>query len=139
MQIERIHSDSMVVNKLPDGSRVIVDSGNETVYALNATAGAAWDACNEPTTLPKVAQHMQQSMHVTVTEDLAEMAIRQLRERKLVAAPGAPLLATRREVIGSLSASVVLPLVVALTMSDQRAYAKTAGSTPPPRKPKPRW
>jgi hypothetical protein len=135
MQIECKNLDSLVVNKLPDGSRVIVDSGSETVYALNATAGAAWDACSEPTTLPKVAASMQRTLDVDVTEEMADMAIRQLAEKKLVAMPGAPL-QTRRQVFGTLSAAVALPLVVALSMSDQRAYARAAVS-PPPKQPTP--
>ena len=59
MQIERKDSNDLVVNGLPDGSKVIVDSKNEMVYALNATAGAAWDACAAQTTLSAVAADMR--------------------------------------------------------------------------------
>jgi hypothetical protein len=142
MQIERTSSDSLVVNKLPDGSRIIVNSGNETVYALNATAGAAWDACSEPATLPQVAERMQQSLEVTVTEEMAEMAVRQLEDNKLVSMPASAVKTTRRQMIGSLSAAAALPLVAALTMSEQRAYAMKSSSPmptppPPPKKPNP--
>ena len=51
MRVERTNSDELLVDKLPDGSKFIVDPKNETVFALNATAGAAWDACGAPTTL----------------------------------------------------------------------------------------
>jgi hypothetical protein len=59
MQVERTNPAILVENKLPDGSRVIVDSANETVFALNATSGAAWDACSMPTTLSRVAEDMR--------------------------------------------------------------------------------
>ncbi len=53
MQVERVSTDGLVINQLPDGSRVIVDEKNEQVFALNTTAGAAWDACSNPTTLAR--------------------------------------------------------------------------------------
>ena len=142
MQVERINSDALVVNKLPDGSTVIVDSNNETVFALNATAGAAWDACSDPTTLAKVTEGMQRSFDPGVNEGLAEEAILQLHEKKLVKTWGLPS-ATRREFIGTLSA-IALPLVVSLSITDQRAHALTASSIkgptsapPKPAQPKP--
>ena len=60
MQIERNNANELLVNGLPDGSKVIVDAANERVYALNATAGAAWDACQRPTTVSDVAEEMRQ-------------------------------------------------------------------------------
>lgn len=139
MHIGRTSLDSLVVNQLPDGSRVIVNSENETVYALNAVAGAAWDACSQPATLPQVAERMQRSLDVPVTEEMAEMAVCQLEENKLVTMPSAPVKTTRRQVLGSLSAAAVLPVVVALTMSDQKAYARNASSptVQSPKKPLP--
>ena len=88
MQVERTNSDALVVNKLPDGSRVIVDKQNETVLALNATAGAAWDACSVSTTLAGVTASMQRSFDPGVTEELAEEAILQLQAQKLVTTAG---------------------------------------------------
>ena len=55
MHGERMSSD-LVASPLPDGSRVVVDAVKERVYALNATAGAAWDACSEPSPLAKVTE-----------------------------------------------------------------------------------
>jgi hypothetical protein len=133
MQIECRDLDSFVVNKLPDGSRVVVDPANETVFALNATAGAAWDACSGPTTLSKVTEHMQNSFDPGTTEELAEQAILQLHDNHLVKASQP----TRRQIMGRLSAAIALPLVVSLTIADQRAYAKAAGSTTQPKLPPP--
>jgi hypothetical protein len=138
MQVERSNSDALVVNRLPDGSTVIVDAKNETVIALNATAGAAWDACSGPTTLSGVTERMQRSLDPTITEELAEEAILRLQEQNLVTISG--LQPTRRQFMATLGAAVALPLVVSLPIAEQRAYAQKAGSkvtstppsTPPP-------
>jgi hypothetical protein len=127
MQVERTNADDLLVDKLPDGSKLIVDPKNETVFALNATAGAAWDACSGPTTLSKVAEDMQRSLDPSVTEELALQSILQLQEKKLVTTSGVPSGATRRQVFATLSA-IALPVVVSLTMAEQRAHAQSAGS-----------
>jgi hypothetical protein len=127
MQVERANSNDQLVDKLPDGSRVIVDPKNETVFALNATAGAAWDACSGPTTLSKVAEDMQRSLDPRITEELALEALLQLQEQKLVTTTGSSSKATRREVFATLS-GIAVPLVVSLTMAEQRAHAQSVGS-----------
>jgi hypothetical protein len=136
MQIERTNPAILLENKLPDGSRVIVDSANETVFALNATSGAAWDACSMPTTLSRVAEDMRRSLDPAITEEFAEEAILQLQDKKLVNTSGTSSLASRRQFLASLSA-VAVPLVVALTITDQRAHAIVARSTPPKPTPPP--
>lgn len=128
MHVERLNSNDLVVNGLPDGSRVIVNSNNETVFALNATAGAAWDACNTPTTLSKVTEEMQRSYDSRVTEELAEAAILQLKEKNLVSISEGFPHATRRQVLAGLGA-VALPLVVSLTVGEQKAHAENAKSS----------
>lgn len=130
MQIERTNSDALVVNKLPDGSTVIVDTDNETVFALNATAGAAWDACSAPTTLAGVTESMQRSFDTEISEELAEEAILQLHDKSLVRTSGTPSQASRRQFITTMS-SIALPLVVSLSIAEQRAYAKKASSGDP--------
>jgi len=127
MQVERTSSNDLLVDKLPDGSKVIVDRENEMVFSLNATAGAAWDACNGPTTLSKVAEDMQRSLDPRVTEELALEAILQLQEKKLVTTSGLSSGGTRRAILAALS-GIALPLVVSLTMAEQaRATATTSG------------
>ncbi len=137
MQVQRRHLDALVVNQLPDGSKVIVNRDNETVFALNATAGVAWDACSNPTTLAQVTERMQRSFGPGITAEVAENAILQLEEKKLVTTSGSSSKTTRRKFIATLSAAA-LPLVVSLSLPEQQAYALTARSTappPPPRKP----
>jgi hypothetical protein len=128
MLVERTNSN-LVVNPLPDGSKVIVDSENQRVFALNTTAGAAWDACVTPATLSSVAENMRRSFDPAITEELAEEAILQLRKQKLVQTSGSSSQGTRRQFIGTLGA-IALPLVVSLSVAEQRAYAKDAASKP---------
>ncbi len=130
MQVERTNTGDLVVNALPDGSKVIVDSRNDKVFALNATAGAAWDACSSTTTLSEVTANMKRTLNTGVTEDLAEQAILSLQEQNLVIASGASAGTSRRQVLATLGA-IALPLVVSMTMSDQKAYAGGATSQPP--------
>ncbi|MGA2211986.1 MAG: PqqD family protein [Bryobacteraceae bacterium] len=127
MQIERTNANHLSVDKLPDGSRVIVDRKRETVFALNTTAGAAWDACSRPTTLSKVAEDTQRSFDQAITEEIALEAILQLEEQKLVTISGSSSKATRRRVFAT-AAAIALPLVVSLTIAEQRAHANSAGS-----------
>jgi Coenzyme PQQ synthesis protein D (PqqD) len=135
MKIERTNLSSFSVNQLPDGSRVIVDSASGMVFALNATAGAAWDACGSPTTLAAITERMQRSFDPATTTQVVEQAILQLEEKKLVKTTQT----TRRQLLGGLSAAIALPLVVSLTLTDQRAYAYSSGSgkQTPPHKPPP--
>jgi hypothetical protein len=127
MQIERTNSDALVVNKLPDGSTVIVDAEHEAVFALNSTAGAAWDACSSPTTLARVTESMQRSFDPEISEEFAEEAILQLHDKKLVKASETLSQSSRRRFITTMSA-IALPLVVSLSIGEQRAYAKKASS-----------
>jgi len=127
VQVERVKSCDLVVKSLPDGSRIIVNSKNETVFAMNATAGAAWDACADPIALAGVTEKMQRSFNPNVTQELAEAAVMQLEEKKLVTICGDAPKTTRREVLAGLSA-VALPIVVSLTVGEQRAHARSARS-----------
>jgi hypothetical protein len=126
MHVERVNSDAFVVNQLPDGSRVIHDTTNDKLFALDPTAGAAWDACIDPTTLANVTQIMRRSFDPGTTEEVAEEAILQLKDHKLVNTSELPS-RSRRRFIAAIGAAAV-PLVVSLTIGDQRAYADKANS-----------
>lgn len=129
MHVERTNSNDLVVNQLPDGSRIIVDSSNEKIFALNATAGAAWDACSDPTTLAKVTESMQHSFGLGVTGEIAEAAILQLQDGNLVKTSESSVAPSRRKFLAALG-TVAVPLVVSLTIADQRAHAVYAASKP---------
>jgi hypothetical protein len=130
MQVERVNSDGLIVNRLPDGSRIFTDQASETVFALNASAGAAWDACSQPTTLSGVVGEMRRNFDPHVTEELAHEAIAQLSEKRLVATSENLPSPSRRRLIAGLSAAAI-PLVVSLTLADQRAHTVLAASTAP--------
>ncbi len=127
MQVERINTTDLVVNSMPDGSRVIRNSQNETVFALNATAAAAWEACASASTIAGVAEEMRRSFDPNVSDEIAEACILQFQKKNLVKLSGPVLKATRREVLAGLSA-VALPLVVSLTVGEQKAHALDADS-----------
>ena len=128
MQVERSTLNALVENKLPDGSRVLLDPQNQSVFALNATAGAAWDACQSPATLSVITSEMQRSLGTAVAEDVAEEAVRSLQDQNLVIVRGAsPAATSRRQFITRLGAAAV-PLVVAMTVTEQRAFASQAQS-----------
>ena len=122
MLIERTNSDTFITNCLPDGSRIIMDSENERVFAMNTTAGAAWDACSVPTDLSNVTENMQRSLSPEVNEELAEEAILQLEGQRLVRTSESSSIGTRRKFIATLGA-IAVPLVVSLSVGEQRAYA----------------
>jgi Coenzyme PQQ synthesis protein D (PqqD) len=147
MDIQRTNLCSLVVNQLPDGSRIIVDPVNSTMFALNPMAAAAWDACRNPTNLMSVTAEMRASLHPQTTEEQARQAVFELAEKNLVVTSGSSPQASRRGVLGSLGATMFLPLVVSLTMAEQRAFAQNAGSRferphanpAPPRLPRRIW
>jgi hypothetical protein len=140
MQIERTDPSKLVVNGLPDGSKVIVDPANERIYALNPTAGAAWDACQHETTLAEVVEEMRRSFGPSVTNEVAEQAIARLQEENLVRATGLLRNASRRQVLAGIAA-IALPLVVSMTMTEQKAFAQVAnsGQHPPSDPPSNGW
>ena len=131
MNIERINSSSLIENSMPDGSKVIIDQLGERVFALNPTAGAAWDACSKSTTISGITESMKSSIGAGVTEELAEQAVLELEQQNLVS--GSKLLPQhgRRQFLMGLGV-VALPVVVSLTMGAQRAHAAVATSTTPP-------
>jgi len=130
MQVERVNAEGLAVNRLPDGSRIFTDEKNGTVFALNAAAGAAWDACSQATSLSGVAKSMRRDFDPHATDELAQEAVAQLREKNLVTTSEEVPSPSRRRLIAGLSAAAI-PLVVSLTIADQRAHAVLANSVKP--------
>jgi hypothetical protein len=125
MKITRVSSEHLEVEKLPDGSTVIFDSSSKTVYSLNETAAAAWVACQENLSLPEIVDAMRRSLRSTVTEEIAMEGLYQLQDKGLIAIEASGL--TRRS-LAATAAGVMAPLVLALTSTEQRAFAQVAGS-----------
>jgi hypothetical protein len=127
MNVVRVNSDNLAINTMPDGSQIVRNSDNNTVLALNPTAAAAWDACATANTVSGVAETMRHSLDPSVTDELAEASIAELQEKKLVSISGSEFKATRRQLLAGLGA-VALPLVVSLTVGEQKAHAQHASS-----------
>ena len=130
MQIERVNTANFVINSMPDGSRILRDPANQNVFALNATAGAALDACASASNVAGIAREMRRSFDPNVTDELAEASILELQNKNLVTISGTEARATRRQVLVGLGA-VALPLVVSLTVGEQKAHAQQASSADP--------
>ena len=122
MQVKRITSADLAVENLPDGSTAIFDATTKTVYSLNATAAAAWDACGGATTFAEVIEAMRRSLAPAVTEDIALEALLQLQEKGLLEIVATSPSPTRRSLVATVG-GVVAPLVLALTSAEQRAFA----------------
>lgn len=121
MRIERAESSSLVETKLPDGSRVVVDTRNDAVIAMNASAGLAWEACSQPTTLGAIAADVEKA---GLSAEAAEDAVFQLREKKLVTTSEVPQ-PSRRTFIAGMAA---VPVVAAMSLAEQKVFAERAGS-----------
>jgi hypothetical protein len=127
MNVERVNCGNLAINTMPDGSQIVRNSDDNTVLALNPTAAAAWDACATANTVSGVAETMRRSLDPSVTDELAEVSLAELQEKKLVSISGSGFKATRRQLLAGLGA-VALPLVVSLTVGEQKAYAEKASS-----------
>lgn len=130
-EAESIKVAGLVTEKLPDGSTAVFNPDSKTVYSLNASAAAAWEACQPKATLSQVAGEMQRVLNAPVSQEIAMEAISQLLEKGLVttSAPQAFQLpvASRRSMLSAI-AGVAVPVVLALTVAEQRAFALIAGS-----------
>lgn len=151
MQVERANSNELLVDTLPDGSKVIINPTIETLFSLNATAGAVWDACSRPTTLSRVAEDMRRSFDAGITEELALEAIQQLQDYELVTTTGSSCGVAKREVFAKFGA-IALPRVVSLPIATNAqdtidrgsrtaspAQPPIAAFTEPPGKSGPKW
>ena len=127
--IQRSATSELVVQALPDGSMAIFDVATKNVYSLNASAAAAWEACESPIPLPRLAEAMSRRLNTPVTEALAREAVSELAAAGLIIAPPDERDRTsRRELLKH--AAVAIPLVLVLTGAEQRAHAQVNGSGP---------
>jgi len=130
-----IGAENRIVEKLPDGSTVVLDTVTKTVHSINQAAAAAFEACRERQTVARLATAMQEILQSPVTEEMALEAVWELQRAGLIACSGSrpPEVAeTSRRSVLKTAAAVAAPLVLSLTAAEQRAYALTGGSPPPP-------
>jgi hypothetical protein len=126
MKITKASSDHLEIEKLPDGSAVIFDTLTKTVYSLNETAAAAWLACDGKPALAEVAVAMSKSLLRVVPEEVALEGLLQLQEKGLVQIETPSTGFSRRSF--ATAAGIMAPVVLALTSSEQRAFAQAVGS-----------
>lgn len=125
LEVAQTESDVRIVERLPDGSTAVFDGNSKTVYSLNVSAAAAWEACRNLATLDQVRRAIEQALNGPVTEEATLAAISQLEEAGLVTVSypdkSSPVDASRRSLLRAVG--VAAPLVLALTASEQRAFA----------------
>ena len=88
MLVQQTNSKSRVVEKPPDASTAIFDSVTDTVHALDFSAAAALEACQEPITLSALTDAMRQSLGKAVTEETVLEAVSELQRAGLVTVSG---------------------------------------------------
>ena len=96
MQIERTNSDALMVNKLPDGSSVIVDSQERDGLRTERDGWRSLGRVQHPTTLAGVTESMQTIVRSRNKRRVAEEAILQLQDKKLVRTSGVSSQARRQ-------------------------------------------
>lgn len=119
-----------MVAKLPDGSTALLHRETNTVYSLNATATAAWEACSAPVEISGVVESMRASLGADVTEDVALESLEQLKQKGLLKTADLPSRSSRRAALAT-AAGILAPVVLALTSAEQKAYADMSMSPPP--------
>jgi hypothetical protein len=123
----------LLIEKLSDGTTAILDTNSKSVYSLNASAAAAFEACRGTVSAAQVAETMQSILGTPVTEDLALAAIAQLEEHGLASSSvpeDVASVASRRSLLKRIGAvgGAAVPVVLALTAAEQRASAFQQGS-----------
>jgi len=134
-QFRQMRADLWVIEQLADGSIAVLDKQSKSVFFLNATAAAAWEACRDQADAASVARNMQAALKTTVSVDTARAALAELEEKHLVescdlASSDVAALASRRTIVKTMgaTAAALVPVVLAMTAGEQKAYAFQARS-----------
>ncbi len=126
----------LIVEKLSDGTTAILDKNTKSVYSLNASAAAAFEACSNTASAAQIAKSMQAALGTPVTEEMALTALAQLEEHGLVSSTvpeDVAAIASRRSLLKKIGAvgGAAIPVVLAMTAAEQRASAfqQSSGTT----------
>jgi hypothetical protein len=127
--VRQASASGRTVEKLPDGSTAVFESDTDTVHALDASAAAAFEACQKPTSVSTLMNAMRQSLGKAITEEAALEAVSQLEGAGLVTVSGGrdELRDSRRRLLKA--AGIAVPVVLSLTALEQRAFALGSIST----------
>ena len=124
-------SESLHIEKLPDGSMAIYDLRSKSVHSLNRSAAVLWEACAEGATMSQLTEALDKGLGVHASEEEVSSGIDQMRRLNLIVSESAmPVAAAEPDRRSVLTAAfgVALPVVLTMTAADQRAYAQGAGS-----------
>jgi hypothetical protein len=136
--IRQRSSSSLVQEKMADGSIAIFDRESQSVHSLNPAAAEVWIACADGATVAQLEAALEDAFGARVTPDVLTAAVAELRRAGLIETEGQlPVAAAdvdlaRRSVlrtIGGIGGALV-PLVLTMTATEQRAQAFINGSMP---------
>jgi PqqD family protein of HPr-rel-A system len=131
-------SSSLVQETMADGSIAIFDQESKSVHSLNPAAAAVWTACADGATAAQLEAALEDAFGARVTPDVLTAAVAELRRAGLIEVVGpmsvgaADVDLARRSVlrtIGGIGGALV-PLVLTMTATEQRAQAFINGSMP---------
>jgi hypothetical protein len=129
---QRLQSSEWVSENFSDGSVVLLENTTKTIHSLDATAAAALASCGDPAGLSDVVLAMQSSLKRPVTESEALAALEQLQHAGLVTCRNADDggVRSRRDLLRAMgtAAGASAPMVLSLTVAEQKVYAQGVGS-----------
>lgn len=133
----RARADAILVEKLDD-EMLVYDQRSGHCHVLNRTAAAAWRRCDGQSGLPELASAIADVSDLPAREEIAALALDELRRAQLVEGGGARGL-SRRALIRRLGLAaglaVLLPAVesvVAPRPADAQSGGPSTTTTPPP-------
>ncbi len=119
--------EPLTIERLEDGSVVILDARSKSVHSLNPSAAAVWDACRK-STQEEIEANVAERLGATSSEIVRE-ALAQLQKANLIESSD-PVSAEaidlgRRSMLKRAGAAgaIAIPVVLTLTASEQKAYA----------------
>jgi len=123
-------TESLSVEKLPDGSTAIVDNRSKSVHSLNPSATLVWEACATGATFAHIRAAVESQTGAPVDSDAIRQALAQLQRVNLIEGPSSLPAAEnvdlgRRSLLKRAGAAgaFAIPVVLTLTAAEQKAYA----------------
>lgn len=116
--LPRRRETGIVVREISD-EVLVYDLGTHKAHCLNATATLVWKKCDGQTSIPQLAQLLEQELKASVNDDVIWLAIDELEKRNLLEQSSSRMNRsgmTRRAMIRrlGLATAVALPIVTSL-------------------------
>ena len=132
----KARAEDLVVESLGDET-LVYDMRSHKALCLNRTAAAVWNRCDGRSTLGKMADLLEQELHVPVSVNVVWLAVEELGRAKLLSnSPANPVPSralTRRTAIKKigLGAAIALPLVTSILVPTAEASTTCVASQTP--------